>query len=66
MKLPAHNLDALNDDARALIACYFTLPTGWTDTYMVEVRLDNPMEHLLDNLAMLKHAEVLITATGHA
>ena len=45
--MKAQNLEHLTDAARDLIAFLFTCPTGWTLTYMVEVRLDDPVEHLL-------------------
>ena len=46
--MAAQNLDKLNVQARNLIAFLFTMPTGWTLTYMVEVKLDDPVHHLLE------------------
>jgi hypothetical protein len=31
-----------------MIALMFTMVTGWTNTYMVEVRLDNPIKNMLE------------------
>ena len=44
----AQNLEKLTAEQADLIALFFTLPTGWTNTYMVEVRLDDPTYHLLN------------------
>jgi hypothetical protein len=48
MMMDAQNLDALTDEQCDLVALFFTLPTGWTNTYMVEIRLDDPTFHLLN------------------
>jgi len=44
----AHNLDKLNQEEKDMIALMFTIETGWTNTYMVEVRLDNPIKNMLE------------------
>ena len=47
--MTAHNLDKLPEDARALVALFFDrIATGWTGTYMIEVKLDDPVSHLLE------------------
>jgi hypothetical protein len=46
---PAQNLDRLSDDVRALISYMFKyVSVGWTSCYMIEVKLDDPMKHLMD------------------
>lgn len=42
----SQNLDKLSQDARNMVAYLFTTPTGWTATYMIEVKLDDPIGHL--------------------
>ena len=43
----AHNLDKLPPDALPLIKLIFEqMVVGWTNCYMVEVKLDNPIHHL--------------------
>jgi len=46
--MTAHNLDKLTDEQKDLVALLFTTPCGWTDTYMVEVKLDNPTKHMTE------------------
>lgn len=41
------NVDKLTDEQRDLVALLFTQECGWTLTYMVEVRLDDPIRHML-------------------
>jgi len=45
--LNAHNLDKLTQEEKDLVALLFTMETGWTKTYMVEVKLDNPINNML-------------------
>jgi hypothetical protein len=50
MNLPAQNLDKLNEDTKALIAYIFNkIYVGWTLCYMVEVKLDDPVNNLLND-----------------
>jgi len=46
--MTSQNLDKLSQDAKDLIALLFTMQTGWTNTYMVEVKLDDPINNLLN------------------
>ena len=41
------NVGRLTDEQRDLVALLFTQACGWTLTYMVEVRLDDPIRHML-------------------
>ena len=46
----AQNFDQLNDDAKALIVYLMSRPNFvWPDSYMIEVRLDNPVHNILFN-----------------
>jgi len=45
----SQNLAKLSDDAKALMAYAFGHhTTGWTLSYMIEVRLDDPVSHLFN------------------
>jgi hypothetical protein len=46
--MKSQNLDKLSQEEKDLIALLFTMQTGWTNTYMVEVKLDNVINNLLD------------------
>jgi len=59
MEYHAQNLDRLTADQQDLVALYMALPTGWTSTYMVEVRLDDPERNIL------KGGDGLVTHGGN-
>jgi len=44
--LNAHNLDKLTQEEKDMVALLFTMETGWTKTYMVEVKLDKPIKNM--------------------
>jgi len=46
--MKSQNLDKLSQDAKNLIALMFTMITGWTNAYMVEVCLNDPIKNLLE------------------
>lgn len=46
--MKAWNWDKLSASAKALLViCMETISTGWTPTYMIEVRLDSPIYNLM-------------------
>jgi hypothetical protein len=46
--MKSQNLDKLSQEAKDMIALMFKeMITGWTNTYMIEVRLDDPINHML-------------------
>ena len=46
--MKSQNLDKLSQEEKDMIALMFTMETGWTNTYMVEVKLDNPIHNMLE------------------
>jgi hypothetical protein len=45
--MKSQNLNKLSQDEKDLIALLFTMQTGWTNTYMVEVKLNDSINNLL-------------------
>lgn len=43
-----HNIDRLTPEQQDLAALLFTLTTGWTLTYMIEVKLNDPISNMLN------------------
>jgi hypothetical protein len=46
--MKSQNLNKLSQTEKDLIALTFDIITGWTLTYMVEVKLDNVINNILD------------------